>query len=91
MKRLDRSLADSILELLSRLRISEQWFLIILASVVGVGGAFGAIQTLIEEETLASALQKFGLQDVEALPVVDKGNRRKLVGVLKRSDYSHLL
>ncbi|MGB2698283.1 MAG: chloride channel protein [Candidatus Zixiibacteriota bacterium] len=43
MKRLDRSLADSILELLSRLRISEQWFLIILASVVGVGGAFGAI------------------------------------------------
>jgi CIC family chloride channel protein len=46
----------------------------------------GYVQTLIEDETLASALQKFGLQDVEALPVVDKENPRKLVGVLKRSD-----
>jgi len=46
----------------------------------------GYVQTLTEDETLASALQKFGLQDVEALPVVDKENPRKLVGVLKRSD-----
>jgi len=43
-------------------------------------------QTLTEDETLASALQKFGLQDVEALPVVDEEDPGKLVGVLKRSD-----
>jgi len=46
----------------------------------------GYLQTLTEDETLASALQKFGLQDVEALPVVDKQDPKKLVGVLKRSD-----
>ena len=46
----------------------------------------GYTQTLTEDETLASALQKFGLQDVEALPVVDKEDHRKLVGVLKRLD-----
>jgi CIC family chloride channel protein len=46
----------------------------------------GYIQTLTEDETLASALQKFGLQDVEALPVVYKQNPKKLVGILKRSD-----
>lgn len=42
--------------------------------------------TLSEDETLASALQKFGLQDVEALPVVDRYNHKKLIGVLRRSD-----
>jgi CIC family chloride channel protein len=46
----------------------------------------GYTQLLTEDETLASALQKFGLQDVEALPVVDKGDPKKLVGVLKRAD-----
>jgi CIC family chloride channel protein len=46
----------------------------------------GYIQTLTEDETLASALQKFGLQDVEALPVVYKENPKKIVGILKRSD-----
>ncbi|MFQ6002744.1 MAG: chloride channel protein [Candidatus Zixiibacteriota bacterium] len=42
--------------------------------------------TLFPDETLISALQKFGLQDVEALPVVERHNPRKLVGVLKRGD-----
>jgi CIC family chloride channel protein len=46
----------------------------------------GYTQILTEDETLASALQKFGFQDVEALPVVDQNNPKKLVGVLKRSD-----
>ncbi len=46
----------------------------------------GYTQILTEDETLASALQKFGFQDVEALPVVDSDNPKKLVGVLKRSD-----
>jgi len=46
----------------------------------------GYTQTLLEEETLANALQKFGFQDVEALPVVDKHNPKKIVGVLRRSD-----
>ncbi len=46
----------------------------------------GYTQTLFEDETLASALPKFGLQDVEALPVVDRTNPKKLVGVLRRSD-----
>jgi CIC family chloride channel protein len=42
--------------------------------------------TLFPDETLISALQKFGLQDVEALPVVERHNPKKLVGVLKRGD-----
>ncbi|KPL04169.1 MAG: hypothetical protein AMJ90_01780 [candidate division Zixibacteria bacterium SM23_73_2] len=46
----------------------------------------GYTQILFEDETLANALPKFGLQDVEALPVVDRGNRKKLIGVLRRSD-----
>jgi CIC family chloride channel protein len=41
---------------------------------------------LFPDETLISALQKFGLQDVEALPVVEKDNPKKLVGILKRGD-----
>lgn len=129
MRRVDKDIADLILEFLSRFKISEQWFLIILSSVVGVGGAlvlfiripFGFypvvnstgklegilslqdIRSLITKrgledlvivkdvmpgytQTLTSALQKFGLQDVEALPVVDRENPKKLVGVLKRSD-----
>ena len=42
--------------------------------------------TLFPDETLISALQKFGLQDVEALPVVERHNPKKLIGVLKRGD-----
>ena len=42
--------------------------------------------TLFPDETLINALQKFGLQDVEALPVVERHNPKKLVGVLKRGD-----
>ena len=42
--------------------------------------------TLFPDETLMGALQKFGLQDVEALPVVERHNPKKLVGVLKRGD-----
>jgi CIC family chloride channel protein len=42
--------------------------------------------TLFPDETLISALRKFGLQDVEALPVVERHNPKKLVGVLKRGD-----
>jgi CIC family chloride channel protein len=42
--------------------------------------------TLFPDETLLNALQKFGLQDVEALPVVERGSPRKLVGILKRGD-----
>jgi CIC family chloride channel protein len=42
--------------------------------------------TLFPDETLISALRKFGLQDVEALPVVEKHNPKKLIGVLKRGD-----
>ncbi len=42
--------------------------------------------TLFPDETLLNALQKFGLQDVEALPVVERSSPRKLVGILKRGD-----
>jgi CIC family chloride channel protein len=42
--------------------------------------------TLFPDETLLNALQKFGLRDVEALPVVEKNNPRKLIGILKRGD-----
>lgn len=38
------------------------------------------------DENLGSALAKFELRDLEGLPVVDKHNPRKLVGILRRAD-----
>jgi CIC family chloride channel protein len=42
--------------------------------------------TVTPDENLGSALAKFELRDLEGLPVVDKHNPRKLVGILKRAD-----
>jgi CIC family chloride channel protein len=38
------------------------------------------------DENLASALSKFQVRDLEGLPVVDKYNPKKLLGILKRAD-----
>jgi CIC family chloride channel protein len=42
--------------------------------------------TITLDENLASALSKFQVRDLEGLPVVDKHNPKKLLGILKRSD-----
>jgi CIC family chloride channel protein len=42
--------------------------------------------TVTMDENLASALSKFQIRDLEGLPVVDKHNPKKLLGILKRSD-----
>jgi len=38
------------------------------------------------DENLGSALAKFGMRDFDGLPVVDRHNPKKLLGILKRSD-----
>lgn len=51
------------------------------------------VLTAFPDETLDEALRHFGALDVGRVPVVDRHNPRKLVGVLRRSDvvraYSH--
>jgi CIC family chloride channel protein len=42
--------------------------------------------TISVDENLASALSKFAVRDLDGMPVVDKQNPRKLVGILRRSD-----
>ncbi|MGC9021857.1 MAG: chloride channel protein [Dissulfurimicrobium sp.] len=38
------------------------------------------------EETSAEALRKMGIRDIGMLPVVEKGNRRRIIGLLQRDD-----
>jgi CIC family chloride channel protein len=45
-----------------------------------------AYPTVTPDENLASALSKFQLRDLEGLPVVDRHNPKKLLGILRRSD-----
>lgn len=51
--------------------------------------------TVYPDETLDDALRHFGALDVGRIPVVDRQNPRRLLGVLRRSDvvqaYSHAL
>ncbi|MGB2990157.1 MAG: chloride channel protein [Candidatus Zixiibacteriota bacterium] len=42
--------------------------------------------TITVDENLASALSKFAVRDLDGMPVVDKHNPRKLLGILRRSD-----
>jgi CIC family chloride channel protein len=42
--------------------------------------------TLSAEENLYDAMGKFGIRDIGQLPVVDKKNPKKVVGMLKRTD-----
>jgi len=42
--------------------------------------------TITENENLDEALKKIGLRNIEQLPVVDKNNSRKIVGILSRRD-----
>jgi CIC family chloride channel protein len=42
--------------------------------------------TISVDENLASALSKFAVRDLDGMPVVDKHNPKKLVGILRRSD-----
>jgi CIC family chloride channel protein len=42
--------------------------------------------TLTPEENLFDAMGKFGIKDIGQLPVVDKDNPKKVVGMLKRTD-----
>ncbi len=42
--------------------------------------------TITLDENLGSALSKFEVRDFDGLPVVDKHNPKKLLGILKRSD-----
>lgn len=42
--------------------------------------------TLSADENLHDAMGKFGIRDIGQLPVVDKKNPRKVVGMLKRTD-----
>jgi CIC family chloride channel protein len=42
--------------------------------------------TLSTEENLYDAMGKFGIRDIGQLPVVDKKNPKKVVGMLKRTD-----
>jgi chloride channel protein, CIC family len=44
------------------------------------------VVTVTEEETLSSALRKFTSGDFAILPVVDPGDRKRLVGVIGRRD-----
>jgi len=44
------------------------------------------VPTITLDENLGSALSKFGMRDFDGLPVVDKHNPKKLLGILKRSD-----
>jgi len=53
------------------------------------------VLTVFPDETLDDALRHFGALDVGRIPVVDRRNRRRVLGVLRRSDivhaYSHAL
>jgi CIC family chloride channel protein len=42
--------------------------------------------TITVDENLASALSKFAVRDLDGMPVVDKHNPKKLLGILRRSD-----
>jgi len=42
--------------------------------------------TITLDENIGSALSKFEVRDFDGLPVVDKHNPKKLLGILKRSD-----
>jgi len=42
--------------------------------------------TITMDENLGSALSKFEVRDFDGLPVVDKHNPKKLLGILRRSD-----
>jgi CIC family chloride channel protein len=42
--------------------------------------------TITVDENLGSALSKFAVRDLEGMPVVDKHNPKKLLGILRRSD-----
>jgi CIC family chloride channel protein len=42
--------------------------------------------TITVDENLGSALSKFAVRDLDGMPVVDKHNPKKLLGILKRSD-----
>jgi len=42
--------------------------------------------TITENESLDEALKKIGLKNIEQLPVVDKNNPRKIIGILSRRD-----
>ena len=42
--------------------------------------------TLTTDENLYDAMGKFGIKDIGQLPVVDKNNPKKVVGMLKRTD-----
>jgi CIC family chloride channel protein len=44
------------------------------------------VPTITPDENLGSALSKFQLRDFDGLPVVDKHNPKKLLGILRRSD-----
>jgi len=51
------------------------------------------VRTAFPDETLEDALRHFGVLDVGRIPVVDRANPRRVVGVLRRGDivraYSH--
>jgi len=42
--------------------------------------------TVTEDEDLDQVMQKIGLRNIEQLPVVDRDNSRKLVGIISRRD-----
>jgi len=42
--------------------------------------------TVTEDENLDQVMQKIGLRNIEQLPVVDRDNNRKLVGIISRRD-----
>ncbi|HOP39971.1 MAG TPA: chloride channel protein [Geobacteraceae bacterium] len=44
------------------------------------------IGTVTPDDSLAQAMDKISLRDFELLPVVDPGNRKKVIGVLSRRD-----
>ncbi len=51
------------------------------------------MRTVFPDESLAEALRHFGVLDVGRVPVVDRGNPSRVVGILRRGDivraYSH--
>ena len=44
------------------------------------------VVTLISDETLYEAMAKFGSRDIDQIPVVDRGNPRKVLGMLRKTD-----
>ena len=80
--------SGSLLGMLSSVAVREA-----LADGAALGGLVMAadlvtpeVDPVTTDDTLLTALRRFGKRDADALPVVDAGHRERLVGLLNRQD-----